>query len=531
MSMENGRYVAPQPPKVAEGWSLERLTPVSRLYGANGLRTGPDGRVYVAQFTGSQISALDLASGRLETISPMGSEIVAPDDMDFDARGELYVTEYMNARVSVIDSDGGSRVLRDDLPGANGITFHRGRLFVDECRMDGRLMELDLAGGAPRVLVDGIPLANALEAGPDGLLYYPALGSNDIWRIHPDGGTPERVAGDLGTPVAVKFDSRGRIVSPQVASGEVLRIDPQSGEREVLASLHPGLDNLTFADGRLLVSNFDGSITEILDGGETRSLLPGGLNWPLDLAVGEDGRLYIADGSNLYVLLPGGKLQSLGMLFTPGYPGFVRGLAALSDGAFAVATSLGTVAIYRPADCESELLAEGLDQPYGVAVAPGGAIVTAELGAGRVLSVEPGRTDVLASGLREPLGVAIGPGGRCWVSEAGAGRVVELKGGKGETVLDGLSKPQGLLARGEVLVVVDAGAKELIEFDLERGERRCIARGLPVGAPPGVTPKPIGGLPPFTGPQGPFAGITAGPDGALYVSADAEGSVLRLQRA
>ena len=34
-------------------------------------------------------------------------------------------------------------------------------------------------------------------------------------------------------------------------------------------------------------------------------------------------------------------------------------------------------------------------------------------------------------------------------------------------------------------------------------------------------------MPPLTGPQGPFAGITAGADGTLYVSADGDGSVLR----
>ena len=38
-------------------------------------------------------------------------------------------------------------------------------------------------------------------------------------------------------------------------------------------------------------------------------------------------------------------------------------------------------------------------------------------------------------------------------------------------------------------------------------------------------------MPPFSGPQGPFAGIAAGPDGTLYVSADGEGSVLALRRA
>jgi hypothetical protein len=45
-----------------------------------------------------------------------------------------------------------------------------------------------------------------------------------------------------------------------------------------------------------------------------------------------------------------------------------------------------------------------------------------------------------------------------------------------------------------------------------------------------VEPKPLKGLPPFSGPQGLFAGLAAGPDGTLYLSADAEGSVLALRR-
>jgi hypothetical protein len=36
-------------------------------------------------------------------------------------------------------------------------------------------------------------------------------------------------------------------------------------------------------------------------------------------------------------------------------------------------------------------------------------------------------------------------------------------------------------------------------------------------------------MPPFSGPQGPFAGIACAADGTLYISADAEGSVLALR--
>jgi sugar lactone lactonase YvrE len=527
-----GRYSATCRPSLAEGWSLERVTPPSRLFGANGLRTGPDGRVYIAQVTGSQISALDPATGRLDTISAKGGDIIAPDDVAFDPSGNLYATEVMDGRVSMRDAAGRTHVLRDDVPSANGITFHRGRLFIGECREGGRLLELDLNGGAPRILLENAPSPNAMEVGPDGLLYFPLMGANEIWRIDPEGGVPERVASDLGVPDAVKFDSAGCIVSTQVYSGQVLRIDPRSGERTVLAALNPGLDNLTFVGERLFVSNFTGEITEILGGGKSRTALPGGLNWPLDLAVGAEGNLYIADGTYFYVVGADGTSRTAGMLFSPGYPGFLRGVASIGSGTetgeFVVTTSNGQVSRYRPATNESEVLADGFDQLYGVAVAPAGNIVAAELGAGRVLSILRGRVEVLGSGLSEPVGVAIAPDGACLVCEAGAGRVVKLDGTG--TLVDGLRRPQGILVHDRQIYIVDAGAKELIAFDPETGTRRTIASELPVGAPPGVIPKPLLGMPPFSGPQGPFAGIAAGPDGTLYVSADAEGSVLALRR-
>ena len=116
MTLQEGRFTAESPSEVAQGWTVERLTQPSRLFGANGLRTGPDGRIYVAQVTGSQISAVDIGTGQVETISAKGGDIVAPDDVAFDSRGNLYATEVMDGRVSVRGVDGSTRVLRDDLP-------------------------------------------------------------------------------------------------------------------------------------------------------------------------------------------------------------------------------------------------------------------------------------------------------------------------------------------------------------------------------------------------------------------------------
>ncbi|WP_018637896.1 SMP-30/gluconolactonase/LRE family protein [Parafrankia elaeagni] len=532
MSLQGARYVSATSISVADGWSLERLTPPSRLFGANGLRTGPDGRVYVAQVTGSQISALDVETGALETISAKGGDIIGPDDVAFDPAGNLYATEVMDGRVSVLGADGRTRVLRDDLPSANGITVHQGRLFVGECRIGGRLMELDLDGGEPRILAENVAMPNAMEVGPDGLLYYPVMGTNDIWRIHPDGGEPERVAGDLGVPDSVKFDAEGFIVSTQVHSGQVLRINPRNGDRTVLAQLGPGLDNCTFVGDRLFVSSFTGAITEILGDGRTQETLPGGLTWPLGLTVDAEGTLFIADGTFFYALTPGGTPQTLGMLFSPNYPGFVRSVQAIGPGEFLVGTASGTVVRYRPAAQESEILAEGLDQVYGVAAAPTGAVAVADFGTGQVLLVRSGgQPEVVASGLAKPLGVAFAPDGTLLVSESGAGRVVGITGPKVDTVVDNLSDPQGILVHGGRIHIVDSGSKELVSVDLAGGDRQVIARNLPLGAPPGVVPKPLRGMAPFSGPQGPFAGIAVGPDGTLYVSADAEGSVLALTQA
>jgi len=529
MPLQFGRHAVASAHGLAEGWTSARLTPPSRLFGANGLATGPDGRLYVAQVSGSQISAIDVATGSIETISPKGGDIVAPDDLVFDAEGNLYATEITEGRVSMRTPDGKTQVLWGDIPVANPVTFHQGRLIAGECRPGGRIMELDRNGGTPRILLENVPMPNAFAVGPDGKLYFPVMGTNEIWRVSLDGGAPETVARDLGLPDSVKFDAKGFIISTQVASGQVLRIDPRNGESTVLANLSPGLDNVAFVGERMFVSNISGYVVELLGDGKTRDLVPDGLIWPLGLAADGNGLLFVADGPFSYTLRPGGTIERAGMLFSPGYPGYCRGAAAAGPGEFIVTTANGAVARYRPEQQASEILASGFDQLYGVAIARSGALIVAEMGTGRVLSVQSGDVETLATGLRKPSGVAVAPEGTCFVSESAAGRILELSGGRTRTVLDGLEEPQGILERAGVLYVVDAGSKELIEYDLANRARRTIATDLPVGAPRGVVPKVLGAIGTMSGPMGPFAGIAAGAEGALYLSGDAEGSVLVLR--
>jgi sugar lactone lactonase YvrE len=531
--MSQSRYAAPACAVVAEGWDLSRRTPPSRLYGANGLTTGPDGRIWVAQVPGSQVSAINPDTGAIEVISPMGGAIVAPDDLVFDDAGNLYLTEITLGRVTMRSPDGKTRVVQGDIPVANPITWHQGRLFAGECRVGGRILELDPAGAAPRIIFDNVPMANAFQIGPDGKLYVPVMGANEIWRVDVTTGAHEVVAGNLGVPDSVKFDSKGRIVSTQVASGEVLRIDPQTGTREVLANLGPGLDNVTFLGERLFVSSINGSITEILASGRSRPLVQRGLQWPLGIAAAQDGQIFVCDGVFGYVLEPAAQgidtLQLVGMAFWPGSPGYLRGATpGRKSGEWLVTTGLGMVAHYRPGEGASDVLAMGYDQLMGIATSHSGAIAFAEFGTGRVHLIDGAEPRPLADGLDLPMGLGF-LGDTVIVAEAGAGRVtmVDAAGHK-TTLAEGLGRPEGLCLRDGEVIVVDTLDKRVVAIDPATGSVTTLAANLPVGAPPGVVPRFLGPIGDMAGPMVNFADIDCAPDGTLLIAGDAEGSVLSL---
>ncbi len=526
-------------PQAASGWQLTHLAPPSGLFGANGMQFGPDGRLYVAQAFGSQVSALDITSGSCETISPVGGPIVAPDDLAFDSHGVMYATEVMNARVCVRMPNGDTQIVSDDLPGANGITVHQDRVFMDECRPGGRLFELyPQSGQAPRLIADNLPLPNALMVGPDNRIYFPEVVAGEVWRVAIEGGTPERVAAGLATPVAVKFNRRGELTVPQAGNGEIVRIDVQSGAKTVLAKIRPGIDNLAFSpDNRLFISHFiDGGVAEVATDGSNaeRILVAAGLIGPWGITCGTDGTLYAADGMSVAAISATGTITRLGMLLEEGSPGFLRGLAAGASGELYMTTSGGGVASYHPVSRASAVVASGLNELYGLACAANGTLIVAEGGEGRILGINTatGEVAVLARGLSRPTGIVAGSDGTCCVSEAGKGRVVRIdSSGTLTPIVEGLKEPQGLAVLGDQLLILDAGTKDLQAVQLSTGQRRVLVSNLAVGAPPGVVPKPLMGVPVLLpGPLSAFAGLAVGADGTIYIAGDGEGSVLTLRQ-
>ena len=516
-----------QEPQAASGWQLSRRLPASGLYGANGMQFGMDGRLYVTQAFGSQITAVDISTKALELISPLGAAIVAPDDIAFDSQGNFYATEVMSARVCMRTPAGEVSIVSDELPAANGITCHDDRIFIDEFRGHGRIFELyPHDDRPPRMIADDQRGPNALAVGPDGKLYFPLVPLGEVWRVDIETGEREKVTDGLKGPPAVKFNNNGELIVPQAGTGEVVRIDIQPGAKTVIAQVRPGIDNLAISpDNRLFISHFiDGGVAEVAtDGSNTEHILvPGGLVGPWGLSFGENGMLYIAEGLSLATLSASGEVGRLGGLLDNSFPGFVRGMAAGAPGELLLTTMTGDVVRYYPDSLSFEHVIRKLNQAYGLAREANGSVVVTEAGTGSVLRVDAnGQSSAVATGLSQPCSVAVAEDGSLFVSELGNGRVSKVDtNGSVSSVVEGLTQPLAIALRQGALLILDHGTKTLESVNLTTQQQHTLATQLPVGNPAGLSRGPMD-----------FAGsLAVDPDGTIYIPGDGEGSVLMLQQ-
>ena len=501
-------------PTVAHGWSLETVTPPSRLAGSNGITVGPDGRLYVTQVFGSQVTAIDVDSGEHEVFSPLGSGIRGPDDGIFGADGTFYATEPMFGRVSALGADGTYRVVADDLPAANGVTMDhaRRRLFVDEFRPGGRLMELDPTGTEPpRIFLEDLAGPNAPAVGPDGRLWFPQVFADQVWWYDLDTGESRLAVDGLARPTAIKFDSQGRLVISEAAAGRITAVDISTGERTTLAEVPLGIDNLALSpDDRLFVAHYvDGRVAEET-GGRTRLLSEPGLLGPHGLAVDADGTVLFADGLSAGAVRAGVAERNVRLLVD--LPTLAVGIAPFGGGQ-AVLGASGEILLY--AGGEPTVLVAGLADPTCLRADGDGLLVTERRG-GRVVRVDAaGTVTPLVDGLPSAAAVDVVSGG--FVVSAGTTVVFVDAHGERRTI-DGFADAQGVAVAGEQVLVADPGRHELVAVNLVDGRRETIVSGAPIGLPvEGIVPAA------FT----PLA-----PDGAggVLVGCNGDGSIRRLTR-
>ena len=515
----------------SNGWNVKYIAGGRGLSGANGCRFGPDGALYNASAFGSEVARVDVDTGELTIVSPRGDGIVSPDDLAFDDSGTLYVTECMNARVSAF-RDGKTWVVEDDILGANGIAIWEDRIFVGQFLPGGGIFEV-FRDDRPRVqLAVDLDGPNGMCAGADGYLYIALVFPGEIRRIPMAGGPAELVADGLAAPSSCRLGPDQSIYFSQGGSGQITRIDPATEALETIYEGRPGIDNFDFsADSRLCISYYvDGAIHEVKTKSEVRELVAPALLAPYGIAVA-DGAVQIADGLGTARLTFDGQLERTGKITDPGFPGYIRGLAA-ADGGVYVTNSVGTVGRWTTGDWTAgDIWVNGLGETMGLAALPGRtSVVVAVVNQGRVAYVSPsGDVETLADGFNRPVGVAVGPSAEVFVTDEARGTLELVESGRRTTVVGGLNHPHDVALLDGLVLLVDAGSGRILSVNPENGDVECIASNMPVGTGAGGIRATPNGLPNMIpGPIYPFAGIDADQHGALYVAGDQDGTVVVL---
>jgi sugar lactone lactonase YvrE len=494
---------------------------------------GSDNYLYVAQAFGGQISAVNLDGSASKIVSPTDGAIVAPDDLAFDSRGNLFVTEVMSARVSALRPNGDIQIIAEHVPVANGIVVHNDRIFMSEFNPEGRILELYPDGAPPRVIASNLMMPNALSVGSDGYLYFPLVPLGDVWRVAIRGGVAEKVSGGFDIPTAVKFSPDGMLTIVESGTGVITGLDVKTGRKTQLGQVAFGIDNLDYtSDGRLFVSHFtDGSITEVTSSTESRALICGGMLGPFGLAAGADGNLIIADGMSMATLTEQGLLRRPAMLLQHGFPGYVRGVAVDKVGNALFTNSAGVIARYSPGT-EAEILAADFDRLMGICVSDDGNIYAAESGAGAIVERKPDGSVRRIGGLNIPCGLCTDDNGNIYVSDEGDGTVKRLNNGAFETLVKGLSRPQGIAFVDNSLFVVDRGSHALVKINCSNGDQTLVADNLPVGMSGNLRANALPGIADLMpGPLLPFSDIAVLPTGGICIGGDENGSVLVIYKA
>ncbi|RSZ55603.1 SMP-30/gluconolactonase/LRE family protein [Massilia atriviolacea] len=201
---------------------------------ANGIRFGPDGAMYVADYVGHTIYRIDPASGAIAVHAQEGA-MSQPNDLAITASGVIYASDpdwkKGTGRVWRIERDGKVTLAADELGTANGIEVSPdGRtLYVNESvqRMvwaftiapDGSL------GGKRRIASFADHGLDGMRVDVDGNLYVTRIGKGTVVKLSPQGRTLAEIALPGKKPSNISFggpDGRTAYVT-EVENGQLLQ--------------------------------------------------------------------------------------------------------------------------------------------------------------------------------------------------------------------------------------------------------------------------------------------------------------------
>lgn len=503
---------------------------------ANGMFFDQDDKLWVASVFGQAIRKIDPETGEILAQLGLAEFVVFPDDLTFDAFGTLYWTDPFVGAVFGRLPGGPTFPVAFGFPSANPITISDdGRLFFAQCFEAGPggngIYEADPFGSlVTNEIRSGDPgcASNGMDWW-DGDLYSPRWYEGRVVKVDIATGNLTDVTTGWGVPTAVKFNSWGELHAVNQGNGEVVKVNRTTGDREVLAVFPYGWsDNLAFdSSDRLFVSSAaDGTVAEILPGGDVRIVSPGGMVVPMGVALIGD-TVYVGEPQTVrgFDTHTGEAVSVTRSAFGIGPALFTTAVSSVGENLILLSMTTGQVLFWDPST----------DSPVGqtffsapVDAEPfNGDLLISEAGTGSVVRMslsDPDKRETIASGFFFPAGLAV-HGGNAYVSDTVLGAVFQIIRDAEvlqapEMVADGLAGPEGIALRagGNKLLVVEGATSSLKEIHLRSGKVKTIAAEL--------------GFQPSVGPELPaqwFNDVDIDSTDAMYVNSDGANVIYKLR--
>ncbi len=379
--------------------------------------------------------------------------------------GGLFVTDELGGTIWKIAPDGTISEFVTGLTGPSGIAFSPdGVLHVSDD--DHRVVSYDTDGTEHLVLDpaampdDAAPLENpnAIAFDAAGNLFIANADDGTISKLDADGVTFTRMfATGFALPQGLVVDDSGNLwVADQF--GNITELDPDSGipTGSVLATGNNNDGGLAFRSDEqafyMPSLGDDGIVLRVVEEPFTVEDCLGGMQYPIGVAIGLDGWIYVADYAAGQVL----RSEGCGGGGDPGgspYELYADGIAgpyhhAWDDaGNLFVADENGNM-VWRIDRNTGERTQFGPEifGASGVAFDSNGILHVSD-DEGRIVALdESGTLTEVVTGLSNPNAIAFDPDDNLYIATAGSGELLRLpSGGTIEPIAGGFDTPQGVV--------------------------------------------------------------------------------------
>lgn len=234
--------------------------------------------------------------------------------------------------------------IHDGLSSPVGMAYDAGGNLYIANWSDGTVVRF-APDGRRSIFAQGLRGPSGLAISPAGDIYVASYSEDLVWRFTPEGDQSVFVRG-LATPAGLSFDAQGRLLIANRRTNQILAARPDGKIDIVAEALQTPVGAIELPNGGLLVSNIAGGISLVSGSRRARSI-----NADLD---------------------------------SPG-PGIVR---AGADSAYVVDYG-GTTVSRVDRHGRRTVIADGLNSPVGLALAPDGSLTVATWGANAAFRIVP----------------------------------------------------------------------------------------------------------------------------------------------